>query len=176
MDDITAILKYLFAAYPNTTVSEQTVFVYMDQLQDIPVGQLGLVVKQCIADGGDFIPSVSAIRNKWLNLSDGIARPTPIEAWGMVRKAIASVGYVGTPTFDDEIVGMTVKQMGWRDICMSEKPDVIRAQFERMYQQNVGRTKERDALLPGVREAVIAGEISGPTHIGKLLEDLTSQG
>lgn len=143
------VIKRLFAAYPSQSVSEATVVVYLAMLQDIPADTLAIVVGQCIAEC-KWLPTVSELRDKYLSLVTPAQR-TPGEAWGSVERAIRYVGHVATPTFTDPITAQVVKQMGWRNICMSDKIAVERAQFIKMYETLVARTTAQTRLLPAAR-------------------------
>jgi len=171
------VINVMLAGFPSQAdkFGKHNMEVYVRLLKDIPVGELEAVVVQLMADGGDFIPSISAIRNKWRELSHDISQPTAPEAWETVMKEVRRIGSYGTPNFDCEPVAATVRQMGWRDICLSEKPDVVRAQFERMYNQNVSRSDQRAKLLPEVRRAIEAGAIRGPQQIGAIVRQIVDK-
>ena len=62
---IKAIVGKLFAAYPNTKVTEATVLIYLERLGQIPVAELEVVVNQIIDEPGSFIPSSGDIIEKW---------------------------------------------------------------------------------------------------------------
>jgi hypothetical protein len=55
-----------------------------------------------------------------------------------------------------EAVRKTVQYIGWQELCLSEEPDVVRAQFMRMYQQVAERRQKEAVLPPALKEAIAA--------------------
>jgi hypothetical protein len=53
-----------------------------------------------------------------------------------------------------ELTRRTVECMSWRDICLSENPDTLRAQFRQVY-QNVTKRAIEDRKLPQELKAAI---------------------
>ena len=145
------VLKQLFAAYPNSQVSDDTVAIYLRLLQDIPVEDLQTVVDQCIAQC-KFLPTVAEVREQWHNLTRNLAQMSGEEAWGLVQAEIRRIGSWGAPHFEDERVMKVVRSMGWNNICQSDEPAVDRAQFMRIYNQMSHREQEINKLLPQSRE------------------------
>lgn len=150
MGNIQPILKQLFAAYANSQVTPATIAVYVRLLADIPPADLQVVVDQCLAEC-KFLPAIAEIRERYALLTRTIAQPTAAEAWGEVLVEIRRVGYVGSPYFADSAIAQVVRQMGWRELCMSETPGVDRAQFMRMYEQLQARGEQIERLLPQSR-------------------------
>jgi len=58
-------------------------------------------------------------------------------------------GVYGTPKIEDELIMEAIKGIGWRDLCTSQNPDVIRGQFRRIYEELVERKKNK--ILDGVK-------------------------
>ncbi len=63
------------------------------------------------------------------------------EAWGIVKKEISKVGCWGKPNFEDPIIKKTVEIIGWRTLCMTERPSAERAQFMKIYDSLISREK-----------------------------------
>ncbi|KKN74815.1 hypothetical protein LCGC14_0387080 [marine sediment metagenome] len=166
------IIKQLFAAYPNSQVTEQTVVVYLKLLQDIPLDELQTIIDQCIAQL-KFLPTVAELRNMHHTLTTSLAQPSAAEAWGAVQKQLSSVGNWGVPQFEDSLVGQVVEMIGWQDLCASENTMADRAHFLRMYQQVEQRRQQGKKLLPAARRlAEKSGYKPQLTHIGQLLSDI----
>lgn len=157
------ILEELFAAYPNIAGDEKAIAMYLRLLRDIPAVELQIVVDQCVAEM-KFLPTVAEIREKHLSLTHRAGELAAAEAWGMVTQEIRRIGSWGTPVFDNPTVAQVVKQMGWRELCMSENPGVDRAQFMRMYEQLINREVQEHRLLPQAKQLIEA------TNGTKLLE------
>ena len=72
------------------------------------------------------------------------------EAWGEVEKKIRWYGYYREVEALENMtpqVAKVVRYIGWRNICLSEEPSVIRGQFLKMYQQ-VAESEQKERLLP----------------------------
>jgi len=87
------------------------------------------------------------------------------EAWAAVLGEVRRVGYYGVPVFPDPLVADTVARIGWRAICESDAPDVIRAQFRQFYRQARDRATTRQALQ------VLAGGAVRPRLLGGGTDD-----
>jgi hypothetical protein len=172
------IISMMILGFPNQADkwTDANLKLYVRILKDIPVDELEAVVVQLLADGGDFIPSVSAIRNKWRELSHDISQPTEDEALEIVMREITRTGHSGVPRFENETITLTVRQMGWREICLSDVINVWQAQFKAAYRRNLQRADERAKLLPEVRQAIEAGAITGPRQIGAIVRQLVDRG
>lgn len=150
MNEVLSIIKQLFAAYPNATVDEEAILMYMRMLGNIPPDELRMAVYQCVSESR-FPPDVATILETHRSLKGGLIEQTPGEAWGSVERALAGVGRWGIPKFKNELTGRVVQMMGWRNLCDSDKPGVDRAQFMKIYEQVAARSQAVDRMLPEVR-------------------------
>ncbi len=150
MNETLLIIKQLFAAYPNANVDEEAIVIYLQMLAGIPTEELRMAVYQSIAEY-KFLPGVAEILEKHRALKGSLIEQTSGEAWGSVEKALREVGSWGVPKFRNELTGRVVQMMGWRNLCMSDKPGVDRAQFMRMYEEMAARSESVDRMLPEVR-------------------------
>lgn len=88
----------------------------------------------------------------WPTLSDvltPLARSEHVdadEAWAQVLAEVRRVGVYGTPQFPDPLVAATVVRLGWRAVCTSEAPDVLRGQFRQAYQTARDRVTTQAAV------------------------------
>jgi hypothetical protein len=147
--DTAEALFVLYAAFPNTEWSTVTQSVYVKYLADIPVEELQTVIAQAIGTC-KFPPTVAEIRDTWHGLRT-IGRLTYVEAWDMVQKEIRRIGSYSKPRFEDAITTQVVASMGWRELCMSETPEISRAQFRDMYNALLARGDNEQKLLPQSR-------------------------
>lgn len=160
----TRILRQLFSAYANAQVTVETIAIYDRLLSDIPPAELETVVYQCIAEC-KFLPTVAEIRERYHALTRTLGQLSATDAWGEVKREIRRIGSWGTPQFDDPVVAKVVRNMGWRELCMSESPEgVDRAQFERAYNEIIARGEQMHKLLPQSRE-MAHQRIGGLQHI-----------
>lgn len=164
--NVTGILRQLFAAYPNTAVTPETVAMYVRLLADIPPDELQTVVDQAVATCR-FLPTIAELRDMRHNLHHA-NRLTWADAWDTVQREIRRIGSYGLPKFDDELTERAVKAMGWKTLCASENPATDRAQFRDMYQAMAARDETAQKLLPQARE-LAERSTGGLIAMGRLL-------
>lgn len=150
--DIIKILTMLSSAYPNMKeITEITVDIWYDCLKDIDIKIALPAIKKHILES-PFPPSVADIRKQISEVTTPEGnRLDGAKAWGEVVKAIGTYGYYREEEAIKNMSPITakvVKYMGWQEICHSDKPDVIRGQFLKMY-DTVAKREEQDRLLPG---------------------------
>lgn len=150
MSNIQAILKQLFAAYPNTQVTAETVAVYLRLLGDIAPSDLQVIVDQAVATCR-FLPTVSELRDS-LHALETMGELSWGEAWEDVQKEIRRIGSYGVPVFKTELTAAVVRSMGWKVLCASENPQTDRAQFRDIYNAMQSRQANVKKLLPQARE------------------------
>jgi hypothetical protein len=162
---ITSILRQLFAAYPNSQATPETVAVYVRLLSDIPLDDLQTIVDQVIANN-KFLPTIAELRDMHhtLNHADQI---TWADAWDSVMAEMRRIGSYGSPHFEDELTARVVKSMGWKALCASENTQTDRAQFRDMYNAIASRQESAQKLLPQARE--LAERSGGMISMRKLL-------
>lgn len=84
-----------------------------------------------------FPPSIADLRKLCTDrCTKGI--PSFEEAWGTVQKAISSYGRENPEkayAMMDEMTRTVVKNLGWTNLCVSEKPEADRANFRMAYEE-----------------------------------------
>ena len=162
------LLNQTLMAYPQHTAklepSQVTAMleVWQEDLADLPDDLLAVACRNH-RERSQWLPSIAEIRASAVSLmrQASPARQSASEAWGDVKRAIRSIGYVGSPEFDNPATAAVVRRMGWRDICMDDGPEgVIRAQFERMYNAEIERMESTVQQSPAVREFIGAMTVS----------------
>lgn len=168
---------------------KETVTAWAEMLQDIPFDHAKAAVKAAVATS-PFPPSIAEIRDYATRLN-GPRRMTAEEAWGIASECIRTYGTKTVPKagFADqkyefvrfgepvrvrpsgleyeakrhcpEDVWALLQRMGWKDICESENPDVVRGQFMRAWSSHDAEAKEVRVLGSIVPELVkaITGEV-----------------
>lgn len=160
------VMAQLFSCYPNTQITTETTSMYDRLLADIPTDELQTVVDQAIAES-KFLPTIAELREIHRKL-DNVGRLTWADAWEQVQVLVRKHGVYKAPQFGDPITSRVVAMMGWRNICTSEQPDTVRAQFRQMYEALANRQEGLEKLLPQSRE--LAEKRGGLLPIGKLIE------
>lgn len=145
-----SILRQLFAAFPNTEASTETIAMYVKLLSDIPPLDLQVIVDQAVSTAR-FLPTIGELRETHHNLRH-IGQISWVEAWGNVGAEMRRIGSYGVPYFEDELTTRVVKMMGWRTLCASEQPSIDRAQFRDMYTALASRDEREQKLLPHAQE------------------------
>lgn len=155
--EVIKLLAVISAAYPNMkTVEDSMVEIWLDCLKDIDTETALKIAKKHILES-PFPPTIADIRKQ--NVEVTTERLDATQAWGEVMKAIKNFGLYREHEAIKSmspLTGKTIKYMGWRDICMSEKPDVVRGQFLKMYETMEGR-EYKNNLLPESFKAEIEG-------------------
>mgnify|MGYP003620057571 CR=1 FL=1 len=171
--NISKELRRILAAYPQHAArlepSQVTAMleVWQEDLADLPDDLLAVACRNH-RERSQWLPSIAEIRASAVSLmrQASPARQSASEAWGDVKRAIASIGYVGSPEFSNPATAAVVRRMGWRDICMDDGPEgVIRAQFERMYNAEIERMESAVQQSPAVREFIGAMTINPDRQI-----------
>ena len=136
--------------YPRETLlpNNQAVELWFRQLSDIPYNIAEVALNQWVATN-KWSPSIADIREMALDVQVGV-KPDYGEGWEQVQMAIRKYGsYEPQKALDsmDEVTRQVVKQLGWRNLCMSENEAADRANFRMIYERLVER-KRQDAQLP----------------------------
>ena len=112
-----------------------------------------------ISCGAGLAPfDIQEIREITAELVNGKA-PDWGEGWADVQKAIRRYGWCREKEALDSLSPASrqaAERIGWRDICNSENPETLRAQFRQIYQAETQR-QHKDACLPESVKKLIAG-------------------
>ena len=167
-DDIQQIINMFLAAFPNYKPTPMTPEIYFQTLQDIPSDELKAAVLHCLTeDGRAFAPSIGEIRGAVADIRRTSANvPSSYDAWQEVCEVIRNVGSYRLPEFSSPLIDRVVRNLGWRNLCMSENQVSDRSRFVQAYEQLLERATKEEMLLPEVRGYI-------ETRGGRLLE--TSQ-
>ncbi len=153
--ELTKLLGFLAAAYPNSQMTGESLKVYRAMLSDIPIEVLNVAVQQSVAEN-EFLPVPATLRKMCLRLTQR-EEMNGFEAWEVVRAAIGAVGSYRKPNFENALIGQAVNCIGWSQLCRSENEVADRAHFVKVFEQLKER-KQRDLmLLPAARE--LAGKV-----------------
>lgn len=103
-----------------------------------------------------FFPTVSEIREATSQLTQPRTIDA-IEAWGLIVQAVKKYGYYNQAKamemLPDDVRTM-VKQFTWREICLNENPDTLRAQFRMAWDTQSKRQKEMKVLPTEIRQMI----------------------
>lgn len=148
-----------------------TAKLWATMLADIPYETAKQALIKVLATARYF-PTMADIREALVDLTQG-KDMTADEAWGCVVQAIRRYGYYqpekGMATLPREVRAV-VEHFGWRELCASEEPDVIRGQFRMAWEARVKRARELATLPPAVRQRIL--ELSAGASLPGLPEEV----
>jgi hypothetical protein len=101
-----------------------------------------------------WFPKISELRSAAVAVTQP-AMPDPMEAWGAVLAEIRRTGFYGVPCFADPLTAAVVKQMGWKDLCLSEDATADRARFVDAYARQSQRAREQQVMPLGLRDGAM---------------------
>ena len=176
--DVVGIFKLLAVLFPHSAKNYEGADAlardaWWELVKDMPKALVVESIKSYAA-ANRFAPSIAELRAEVLKAVSPDLRIGADEAWGLVVQAIRRFGYGRPRDALDSLpppVARCAERFGWRDICLSEEPDVVRGQFRRAYETQLAREKS-DALVPvQVRErlAQLAGGFGELPQGGKLV-------
>ncbi len=131
------------ALFPEKKINTLVVYPF---LQDLTDQEFEKAITEIITTQEEIYAStniVALIRKK----AKQVKALTAGEAWGIVKKEISSIGYWGKPKFNDSIIEKTVEIIGWRTLCVTERPSIERAQFMKIYESLVSRENDNNITI-----------------------------
>jgi len=148
---ILGLLNYLYADLDNKKISNEKLMVWLDQFSDVPVELARKTAKYMYSTQKIYgVPKVSdfqlALDTVQAKLS---GKATPAEAFGLVLKAVRRFGYYQQEKAIASLprqIALTVKCIGWKEICTTTEIGVLRAQFERAYSQLSESSKAKQII------------------------------
>lgn len=167
-NDVVRMLGFIAMTYPNVKISDGTPEAWYALLGDLDPKQAMLALQRVLmVQQIPALPTPGAIRQEAANVADPDL-PIAALAWGEVVQQIRHVGHWGRPSFTHPMIARAVEIMGWREMCASEEPDVVRGQFLKIYGALADR-EHKEAMLPeGMRlRAISTG--SGSSTLGDAL-------
>lgn len=163
--------------YPkeNLLPNNQAVELWFNQLSDLEYEVAELALNKWVSTN-KWSPTIADIRETALDVEVGEA-PDWGEAWENVLHAIR---YYGSWQQEeamnslDDVTRQVVRQMGYRDLCMSENIVADRANFRMMYERAMQR-KRQDSQLPQSLKALIEnrqiGRIEKESEVSGYLDE-----
>ena len=149
-DDFKKIAKGLRSVYTNNNLlcDEDSLKLWYAMLKDIPHEVLSVAVQKYMSTN-KFPPTIADLRE----LSASITNE-PVNdwgaGWGTVQNYIHKYGQYQEATAlenMDETTRKVVKRIGWYSLCVSENPELDRANFRMIY-ENVSKDKRTSNALP----------------------------
>lgn len=161
----TAALQTYFPKY-NMLPSPEAMDLWYQELKDLPADVATAVLRKWVATE-KWPPSIAEIRAGAADMINGPA-PDWGDGWREVQKALSycSIDQLGkVRTLVSPATFSAIEKIGWRDICNSENPEALRAQFRQVYEVVVSRERQEQLIAPSTRE-LISGIAGGMKMIG----------
>ena len=150
--------KYISSVTTDTNPSPERTQVYWDTLNDLPFDVAMTAGRKVIATlENPFLPMPAVFRGMALQVTGQTIQSAP-DAYAEVLRAIRNFGSYKETEALASLKPMTlkaVKAIGWKDLCLSEEPDVIRGQF-RMAYEALEKRESMDLRTPQSIKDVIA--------------------
>jgi hypothetical protein len=152
--EIINLLGIATANFPNLQQKEMkpTAVLWEKSLADIPYEIAEKAVIKVLSTS-KFFPTLAEIREATAQITQPRTIDA-IEAWGLILQAIRKYGYYSEGDAMrslPEDVAQMVKHFTWRELCLSENPETIRAQFRMAWETKSKRTNEMKALPADIR-------------------------
>lgn len=139
----------------NLLPTEEAMELWYRELRDISADVATVMLRKWV-DTQKWPPTIAEIRTMCSEIAYG-KFPEWSDGWREVTKAIGRYGYMQYDKAMDSLSPITrqaVKMIGWQDLCMSENPDIIRAQFRQVYEIVARREQEVRQLPADIKETI----------------------
>lgn len=152
--EIINLLGIATANFPNLQQKEMkpTAILWEKALSDISYEVAENALIKVLATS-KFFPTIAEIRDAVAQLTQPRTLDA-MEAWGLIGEAIRKFGFYeqgkAMEFLPDEVAEMA-KRFTWRELCLSENPDTVRAQFRMAWETQSKRTNEMKALPSEIR-------------------------
>lgn len=150
---VSALQTYFprFNLLPNAEAIE----LWYRELGEMPFDLLSAALRKWV-NTERFPPSIAELREICAEIVQG-KPPEWGDGWQEVTKAIARYGIHQESKALESLSPLTrqaASRIGWRDICLSENPEALRAQFRQVYEICQKREIEDRQLPPALKEAI----------------------
>lgn len=154
------ILSILNVAYLRFEVKDMQKTALMVELwqksfADIPFDLVEVAIQKLMLES-PYPPTIADVAKRIADIKNPSIL-TDAEAWEEVTRAMRKWGIYNQDNAIDsmsEITRRAVKSIGFYDICVSENPDIIRAQFRMAYNSLVERKKEDDLIPERLKQQI----------------------
>lgn len=156
-NDFAKWASYLQTYFPrfNLLPNPEALELWYGELGDLPFDLLFAALRKWV-NTERFPPSIAELRQICAEIVQG--KP---EDWGEAWKdVVKAIGRYGIYQEDKALASLSpiarqaASRIGWRDICMSENPDTLRAQFRQVFQICQQRDIEDRQLPPALKETI----------------------
>ena len=163
------LLALMAAAWPKFEPDDAKVALWHELFEDTDFRVAQVALKKLMLSS-PYPPTIADMRREVLAVTTPPEdRITPAEAWGLVKKCFSKYSINREKEVLERLPGPvadTVRYMGWRELCMSDEGEIVRAQFMRMFDQVATRRREEALLPPAMRETI--GQLASKMDMERL--------
>lgn len=161
LQETTLLFAILTTAYPRFEQYQDkeklklAIQLWSEMLKDVPYPIAELAAKKLISES-PYPPVISDMRKHIAEISKPNIQ-NAAEAWGEVTSCIKKYGSYREIDSLQEMSPLTakvVKMIGYREICLSDEPGVVRGQFTKMYEQIANREKQENLLPDTLKQQI----------------------
>lgn len=146
----------------NILLNKEAMRLWYDSLRDIHYDVLSAALQKWVQTN-KWSPSIAEIREVAATVVNGETTPWS-DAWETVQMAIRRYGYYSQKEAMESLDPLTrrcVENMGFVNLCMSERPDLDRANFRMIYETHQKREQERKQLALPLQKTIQALQLKG---------------
>lgn len=156
--------------YPRETLlpNNEAMQLWFRELNDIPFPVAEAALRKWVSTN-KWSPSIAEIRETAANVQNGEI-PEWGEAWEQVCTAIRKYGfYEPKKALEsmDPLTRQVVKQLGFRNICVSENPMAERANFRQCYEIMAKREQVRQQMALPLQQTIHQIQGQGLLRLGE---------
>lgn len=147
----------LVAAFRPNNWDENSTKVYLIGIGDLTDTQIETATMTCLQTK-KFMPTIAELRETVTTIDVDTAG----EAWAAIINQVQTVGAWGEPWLTRSQRKAVDALGGWKAVCASEQPDILRAHFLKIYAQTSERDAKEAQLSPKTRELLsgVASQLS----------------
>lgn len=152
--EVQKLVAMMAGVWDRPPVQPEKVEAYCFALADLD-RELSREAVRSLMQTSRFFPTIAEIRER--AVKNRVNLPTPEEAWGIVRRAIGTVGWYCIPEFDCDEVQDAVRAIGWQNMCVDDNEAATRARYidafkgmaaKRLHLEATGRYVMPERQLP----------------------------
>lgn len=153
-EEFKKIVSAIKSVYPKFGIVDKEQFdFWFSMLNDIDYGHMQLTVQKYVSEE-KWPPTIADLRKSYTESTQTKILDVN-EAWGEVQKAIRSYGsYQEVKAIESmsETTASVVKNMNYKELCLSENQMADRSHFMKMYNTYSERTQKQAQLPPAVAQ------------------------
>lgn len=156
-DEFALFSSALKTFYPkeNLLPTKEAASLWYQQLMDLDALTLNVALQKWV-NTEKWPPTIAELRSMCVEITDGKLQEWGA-AWAEVQYAIRRYGFMRPEEAKESmspITRQTVDRLGWLDICCSENPEALRAQFRQIYEICSSRAVEDRQIPLALREKI----------------------